>query len=30
MQSRTDLYNHLDYHSFEKKLDSIFSKEELR
>jgi len=28
MQTRTELYEHLDYHSFEQKLDKIFSKEE--
>lgn len=28
MQTRSDLYEHLDYHSFEQKLDTIFSKEE--
>ena len=28
MQTRTDLYEHLDYHAFEQKLDNIFSKEE--
>jgi len=30
MQSRTELYHYLDYHAFEKKLDTIFSKEESR
>ena len=28
MQTRTELYEHLDYHAFEQKLDNIFSKEE--
>jgi methylisocitrate lyase len=28
MQTRSELYEHLDYHSFEQKLDKIFSKEE--
>lgn len=28
MQSRAELYEHLDYHAFEQKLDKIFSKEE--
>lgn len=28
MQTRTELYDHLEYHSFEKKLDTIFSREE--
>lgn len=27
MQTRMDLYNHLDYHSFEQKLDSLFNQE---
>jgi methylisocitrate lyase len=26
MQSRTDLYKHLDYHAYEKKLDELFAK----
>jgi len=28
MQTRADLYDHLDYHAYEQKLDAIFSKEE--
>jgi methylisocitrate lyase len=28
MQTRAELYDYLDYHAFEKKLDEIFSKEE--
>ena len=28
MQTRADLYDYLDYHAFEEKLDKIFSKEE--
>lgn len=28
MQSRAELYEHLDYHSFEQKLDKIFSRED--
>jgi methylisocitrate lyase len=28
MQTRAELYEHLDYHAFEQKLDKIFSKEE--
>jgi methylisocitrate lyase len=28
MQTRAELYDYLDYHSFEQKLDAIFSKEE--
>jgi len=28
MQPRSELYQYLDYHSFEEKLDTIFSKEE--
>ncbi len=28
MQTRAELYNHLDYHAFEEKLDRLFSKEE--
>ena len=28
MQSRAELYDYLDYHAFEEKLDRIFSKEE--
>jgi methylisocitrate lyase len=28
MQTRTELYDYLDYHAFEEKLDKIFSKEE--
>jgi methylisocitrate lyase len=28
MQTRADLYDYLDYHAFEQKLDAIFSKEE--
>ena len=28
MQSRAELYDHLDYHAYEQKLDAIFSKEE--
>lgn len=28
MQTRSELYDYLDYHAFEKKLDEIFSKEE--
>jgi methylisocitrate lyase len=28
MQTREELYNYLDYHSFERKLDEIFSREE--
>ncbi len=28
MQTRAELYEHLDYHAYEKKLDEIFSKEE--
>ncbi len=28
MQTRTELYDYLDYHAFEKKLDAIFSQEE--
>jgi len=28
MQTRDELYDHLDYHAFEQKLDTIFSKEE--
>jgi methylisocitrate lyase len=28
MQTRADLYEYLDYHAFEQKLDTIFSKEE--
>jgi len=28
MQTRSELYEHLDYHAFEQKLDKIFSKEE--
>jgi len=28
MQTRAELYDHLDYHAFEQKLDKIFSKEE--
>jgi len=27
MQTRTDLYDYLDYHSYEKKLDQLFAKE---
>ena len=27
MQTRDELYDFLDYHSFEKKLDELFSKE---
>jgi methylisocitrate lyase len=30
MQPRAELYEHLDYHAFEQKLDNIFSKEESR
>jgi len=30
MQSRSELYDYLDYHSFEDKLDTIFQKEEKR
>jgi methylisocitrate lyase len=30
MQSRTELYDYLDYHAFENKLDTIFQKEEKR
>ena len=30
MQTRAELYEHLDYHAFEEKLDTIFSKEEKR
>lgn len=30
MQTRAELYEHLDYHAFEQKLDNIFSKEENR
>ena len=30
MQSRAELYHYLDYHSFEEKLDNIFSREEKR
>jgi methylisocitrate lyase len=26
MQTREELYTHLDYHSYEKKLDELFSK----
>jgi len=28
MQTRAELYDYLDYHAFEQKLDAIFSKEE--
>jgi methylisocitrate lyase len=28
MQTRAELYDHLGYHAFEQKLDSIFSKED--
>jgi methylisocitrate lyase len=28
MQTRAELYDYLDYHAFEHKLDTIFSKEE--
>ena len=27
MQTRNDLYDYLNYHSFEKKLDALFAKE---
>ena len=27
MQSRADLYKYLDYHAYEKKLDTLFAKE---
>jgi methylisocitrate lyase len=30
MQTRTELYDYLDYHAFENKLDTIFQKEEKR
>ncbi len=26
MQTRAELYDHLDYHAFEKKLDDLFTK----
>jgi methylisocitrate lyase len=28
MQSRAELYEYLDYHAFEEKLDNIFSRED--
>jgi methylisocitrate lyase len=28
MQTRADLYDYLDYHSYEQKLDSLFTQEE--
>jgi methylisocitrate lyase len=28
MQTRAELYEYLDYHSYERKLDAIFSKED--
>ncbi len=28
MQTRAELYDYLDYHAFEEKLDKIFSREE--
>ena len=28
MQTRAELYQYLDYHAFEQKLDTIFSKED--
>ncbi|MEX0957922.1 MAG: methylisocitrate lyase [Burkholderiales bacterium] len=30
MQTRTELYDYLDYHKFEEKLDALFAKEKLR
>jgi methylisocitrate lyase len=30
MQTRAELYDYLDYHAFEQKLDAIFSKEEIK
>ena len=30
MQTRNDLYDYLDYHSFEKKLDELFAKEKVK